>query len=263
MADDKPKAEDEKAHSLFELAARAYNTPLEKDVKLDVKNLDGTGEMKTVAGKETLDWYSFDFDEGLKTVSFDRLKGLVFQGDDYRMKDNKALIKGAEIFAQALIDEAKKENIKLTDMPELKFSDLNKDGAVDVHELGAFLLAMSMQDKSYGVPDKSVFDNKLDKDETINMWNETTAAAVQTIARRILRDNPPPPEASAPAAVEQSQPAKAGFPTSSDVGKKHIIKVSYQDQYGRPLDVPSGEPVDSGVQKKPVIKDDAVDVRPR
>lgn len=69
---------------------------------------------------------------------------LTFVNGNYDLGTHKELLTNAEKIGNEIIAAAERKGIKVTDLPEFKNADLNNGGKVDAKEIGALMLASTM-----------------------------------------------------------------------------------------------------------------------
>lgn len=136
---------------------------------------------------------TINFDDESKKIDLKKLEGTEFKGGNFELKGDKMKIQqGAEILGQQMLDKAKELKIDITKLPEFKNVnlDLNKDGKIDAKEVGAIVLAASMDTriKQFGGV-VTQFDNKLDKRDMEKLLDPKTAEMAKEIAKQLLADN--------------------------------------------------------------------------
>lgn len=116
-------------------------------------------------------------------------KMLTFNNGNYSLSKTPDIKESMEEIGRRLLTQAAKEGIRITDLPGFSGVDLTGNGTVDAKEVGAIVLAASMQNHSYIGSTYSPFDNKLDADDMKKLLDPKTADNIKTIAKQILQDN--------------------------------------------------------------------------
>jgi hypothetical protein len=115
---------------------------------------------------------------------------LMFRDGNYSFEGFEDVQKGMEIVGQQLLDQAKKEGIKITDLPEFANVDFDKNGKVTEKEVGALVFAASLNTYLGPFnPSNSAFDNDLSKFEMEAMLNPKHAETIKAVAKQLLQDN--------------------------------------------------------------------------
>lgn len=125
-----------------------------------------------------------------KGIDLSDEKAPVFKDGDYSLKNHPDINKAMEVVGQKIIDLAAKKGVKISDLPEFKTMDLNADGTHSAKEIGAVVLAISLNtvtlsDQKTKV--ESTFDDKLAfMDVAAAPYN---LAMIKAVAKQLLQDN--------------------------------------------------------------------------
>ncbi len=105
------------------------------------------------------------------------------------------ILKSIETVGNEILDLAKNAGVNIKDLKEFKHADLNTDGKIDAQEVGALVIAASMQhgaavsrknnqEQAWSVP-----DSKLSKEDLAKLSDPAKAELIHNVARQLLGDN--------------------------------------------------------------------------